>query len=222
MLFRSSLEFASAAVEGGPPARVLVASADRELVPGAARPGPGFWYRLVDGSGMTHDEVWLPPATEGDEELARALAAISSGSELRSGALLVPFAVEWVILDGPEFRLDEVLATQLDMVPVPLEEGTRVFQNTNRAPIAATGDSPWARSGAGFAGEPGEGRVRLAVTFDEGWEPDPVRQDWAVAVSAAEGEARYGPDPDRLAATLASVAVAVAGLVMAVVGRLRR
>ena len=217
-----SLEFASAAVEGRPPARVLVASADRVLVPGAARPGPGFWYRLVDGSGMTHDEVWLPPATEGDRELASAMAAISSGSELRSGVLLVPFAVEWVILEGPEFRLDKVLATQLDMVPVPLEEGARVFQNTNRAPIAATGDSPWARSGTGFAGEAGEGRVRLAVTFDDGWDPDPVRQDWAVEVSAAEGEARYGPDPDRFTAALASFAVAVVGLVMAVVGRLQR
>ncbi|MBW3666491.1 MAG: hypothetical protein KY394_02740 [Actinobacteria bacterium] len=217
-----SIAFASAAVEGRPPARVLVASADRGLVPGVALPGPGFWYRVVDGSGMTHDEVWLPPAAEGDRALAEALAAVASGSELRTGAQLVPFAVEWVVLEGAEFRLDEVLATQLDMVPVPLDEGARVFQNTNRAPIADAGDTSWERSGTGFAGEAGEGRVRIAVTFDEGWEPDPIRRDWALEVSASEGEARYGTEPSGVAAAVASVALAAAGAVMALVGRIRR
>ena len=217
-----TISFASAAVEGRPAARVLVVSEQPELVPGADRAGPGFWYRLVDGSGMTHDEVWLPPGEAGDAALAVALEHLASGGELRSGALLAPFAVEWVVLQGPEFRLDEVLATQLDMVPIPLDEEMRVFQNSNRAPIADAGDAAWARSETGYAGAPSEGRVRLAMNYDGSWMPDPTPDSWAVEVSAADGRADCGPDPDGLAAALASIALAGAGVVMVMAGRLKR
>lgn len=217
-----SISFASAAVEGSPPGRVLIASAEPELVPGVARPGPGFWYRLVDGSGMTHDEVWLPPATDGDEALADVLVAVTSGSELRTGALLAPFAIEWVVLEGPLFRLDEVLATQLDMVPVPLEEEARVFENTNEAPLAATSEGEWDRSGTGFDGEPAEGTARLAVTFDDGWQPDPSRDVWAVEIDASRGRAVYEQGAGGMAAALASILVAAAGVVVALIGSLRR
>jgi len=30
------------------PGRILLVSADRSVLPGDARPGPGFWYRLID------------------------------------------------------------------------------------------------------------------------------------------------------------------------------
>ena len=220
--FNDTISFASAAVEGRPAARVLVVSEQPDLVPGADRAGPGFWYRLVDGSGMTHDEVWLPPGESGDDTLAVALGLIASGGELRSGALLAPFAVEWVVLQGPEFRLDEVLATQLDMVPIPLDEEMRVFQNSNRAPIADAGDAAWDRSGTGYAGRSGDGRVRLAVNYDASWMPGPTPDSWAVAVSAADGRADFGPDPYGLAAALASIALAGAGAVMVMAGRLKR
>ncbi|MGH8945197.1 MAG: glycosyltransferase family 2 protein [Acidimicrobiia bacterium] len=217
-----SIEFAAAGVEGKPPARVLIASTEPALIPGADRAGPGFWYRLVDGTGMTHDEVWLPPGREADASLGNALSEIASGGELRAGARLVPYAVEWVVLVGPESPLDRVLSTQLDMVPIPLEEQTRVFQNSNRAPIAATDEGAWARSGTGFAGEPGEGRVRLGVTYDDHWRPDPRPASWAVEVSASEGRAEFEPDAIAVAIALASALVAAAGLAMVVVERVRR
>jgi hypothetical protein len=217
-----TMEFAAADVEGDLPARVLIASTDPHLVPGADRAGPGFWYRLVDGSGMTHDEVWLPPARQGDVNLAAAMASIASGGELRAGALLAPYAVEWVVLIGPELRLDEVLSSQLDMIPIPLEEGLRVFQNSNRAPLAAAGDTAWVRSGTGFSGPGSEDRVRLAVNHDDGWRPDPQPVSWGVELSAADGRAWFTADPSGLAVALASAALAVAGLVMVIVGRLRR
>jgi hypothetical protein len=216
-----SIEFAAAAVEDKPPARVLIASTEPGLVPGANRAGPGFWYRLVDGTGMTHDEIWLPPAREGDASLGNVLSDIASGGELRAGARLVPFAVEWVVLVGPESPLDRVLATQLDLVPIPLAEQTRVFQNSNRAPIAATDEGAWVRSGTGFAGEPGEGSVHIAVAYDEGWRPDPQPASWAVEVTAVEGRAEFEPGAEAVAVALASALVAVAGLALVVVGRMR-
>src|SRR5690606_244821 len=44
--------------------RVLVASPDRTDIPGEARSGPGFWYRLIEAPGVTHDQIWLPPARD--------------------------------------------------------------------------------------------------------------------------------------------------------------
>lgn len=217
-----SIEFAAAAVEGKPPARVLFASTEPGLVPGVDRAGPGFWYRLVDGSGITHDEVWLPSGQEGDASLAAALSAIASGVELRAGERLVPYAVEWVVLVGPESALDEVLSTQLDLVPIPLEEGIRVFQNSNRAPLAAADEAAWARSGTGFAGDPGDGRVRLAVNYDEGWTPDPQPASWATEVSAGEGRAEYAPEAGTVAAALGPALVVALGLALLVLGRVRR
>jgi GT2 family glycosyltransferase len=216
------LGFASTLAGASGPGRILMASTVRSDLPGEVRSGPGFWYRLVDGAGMTSDEVWLPGTRPGDDRLAATLESIASGGELRSGAALSQFAVDWVVLDGPAFRLDEVLVDQLDLVPTPLDPETRVFENTTKTPIADAGDSVWRRVGAGFGGDLTTESVRLALNHADGWEPGGAPVDWAVGVDGTHGEAGFrGPVPAVVLAALSPLLL-VAGLVLVLVGRSRR
>jgi hypothetical protein len=183
--------------------------------------GSGFYYRLVDGEEMTLDEVWLPPPGAGDRSLAAVLDRIATGAELRPGELLAPFAIDWVVLSGPEFRLDEVLVAQLDMVSTPLYEDLRVFEIPGARPLAeADSGEAWIRRGIGFAGEPGSGRVSLAVTYDPGWQPEPQPAQWSVEVAASDGLALYrGPS---IRSILAGVTIALTALALLLIGLGRR
>ena len=215
-----TLAFASTLAGEGGPGRVLLASTVRADIPGEARLGPGFYYRLVDGEEMTLDEVWLPPPGAGDRSLAAALDRIATGAELRPGELLGPFAIDWVVLSGPEFRLDEVLIAQLDMVSTPLYEDLRVFEIPGARPLAEADGEAWTRRGTVFVGEPGSGRVSLAVTYDPGWQPDPQQAQWWTEVSAADGLALYqGPS---IQSMLAGVATGLAALALLLIGLGRR
>jgi GT2 family glycosyltransferase len=200
------------------PGRLLLASIERDRIPGEARSGPGFWYRVVDGSGTTHNEVWLPPARDGDTELDQALAAIASGGEMRPGARLASFAIDWVVLEGPPFRLDDALAAQLDLIPRALDPDSRVFENPTSAPLAGTPDIPWRPSGTGFAGDPVSGEVPLAVSFHRGWQPNAAADGWAVTVDGGQSRAWYeAPQMDR-ALPIATIVLVVASLLMIGVG----
>jgi hypothetical protein len=207
--------------EGGP-GRILLMSVDRTMVPGEARPGPGLWYRVIDGSGMTQDEVWLPDPLAGDDKLGAAIGHMASGSDLRPGATLAEFSIDWVVIDGPESYLDGVLATQLDLVPTPLDPEARVYENPNSMPMAAGAGSIWARDGAGFAGESLADRVRISVNADSGWSPEPESADWAVSVTGEEGAARYQADATALALSITAVVLLAVALGVIVVARTRR
>ena len=130
-----SLAFSATLAGQEGPGRILVASESRAEVPGEERPGPGFWYRVVDGSGMTHDEVWLPPPSSEDADLERAIGEIASGSTLRPGALLAGFGIRWVVVTGEESDLDLALSAQLDLLPTPLDPSARVFDNPLAGPV---------------------------------------------------------------------------------------
>ena len=207
--------------EGGP-GRILLMSVDRTTVPGEARPGPGLWYRVIDGSGMTQDEVWLPDPLPGDDKLEAAIAQMASGSDLRPGATLTEFSIDWVVIDGPESYLDGVLATQLDLVPTPLDPEARVYENPISLPMASGAGSIWERDGAGFVGEPLADRVRISVNADSGWSPEPEASDWTVSVAGEEGAARYRADPVALALSIAAAGLLVVALAVIVVARMRR
>ncbi len=216
------LGFGVALADESGPGRILIASTQRSDIPGEARSGPGFWYRLVDGSGVTHDEILLPPRLEGDRRLLEALVTISSGDELRPGELLAPFAIAWVVLEGPSFRLDEALVGQLDLKPTPLAPDARVFENLSAQPLADGGDRTWLASGTGFVGEPTTGSVRLAVNYAEGWRPDGAADDWAVAVDGSSGMAAYRGTGTDLVLALVPALILVAALGLAVWGRRNR
>lgn len=215
------LAFVTTLAEESGPGRILFASTDREEIPGDARAGPGFWFRVLDGAGTTQSEVWLPSERDGDALLEQALAEIASGAELRPGRTLAPFAIDWVVLEGPEFVLDDVLLAQLDLVRTPLDPDSRVYENRNSVRLAGTEDNPWLPSGAGFAGERVDGRVPLAVNYDDGWEPDPSRDGWAVTVDGSAGRAWYSASPMEMAYPVASILLLVGAVAMIALGRRR-
>jgi GT2 family glycosyltransferase len=214
--------FASALAGQHGPGRILLASTVRSDIPGEARAGPGFWYRVVDGKGMTQDQAWLPAAREGDDALAEALRTIAAGSTLRPGEVLAPFAVEWVVLSGPEFSLDQAMSTQLDLVRTPLDPRTRVFDNSADAPLAAGSGVTWGREGPGFSGDTVAGLVRLAVNHDPGWSPAGTPDGWAVAIDGRAGRATYRGTPLALVSSALGGVALIAGLVLMGIGRAKR
>jgi hypothetical protein len=214
------LGFASSLAGESGPGRVLIASTRRVDIPGEARAGPGFWYRLVDGRGIASDEVWLPEPLEGDDDLDSALQRISSGGQLRPGELLAPYAIDWLVLLGPSFRLDEVLIAQLDLVPTPLDPESRVFQNPASVPMADSGNEfVWLRSGTGFVGEPGPGRVALALNQDNGWRPEPGETEWHASVASVDGTASFRGTTENLTLAIAAAALLLVAGTLLLIGR---
>lgn len=215
------LGFSATLADDHGPGRVLYASADRAEIPGESLPGPGFWYRVLDGQGTTHDEVWLPPGQEGDARLLGALGDIASGGELRPGEALGPFAIEWVVLEGPNFVLDDALTAQLDLVPTPLDPGSRVYENREAVPLAGNDDIAWSRSGTGFAGARANSDITIAANYADGWQRDGTPDRWAVAVDGTPGRAWYSPPNSEFILQGAAVVVLIGGLLMIVWGRRR-
>ena len=224
--------FAETLAGGAGPGRILVLSEERMMIPGEARSGPGLWYRVVDGSGMTEDEAWLPDSLPGDEKLAMAIEHMASGSDLRPGSTLAEFSIDWVVIEGPETYLDDVLAVQLDLVPTPLDEQARVYENPGSMPMAAVASAPlageeepgsfWVRDGTGFSGAATSEPIRLSLNADPRWSPDPQAADWAVSVAGGDGTARYRPDPTGLALSIAALGLLILAFVAIVIRRVRR
>lgn len=216
------LSFAATLADESGPGRILHAAIDPSLISGEVRAGPGFFFRVVDGRGTTHDEVWLPEPESGDDVLLEALTDISTGEELRPGARLAQFAIDWVVLEGPSFRLDDALLAQLDLVPTPLDPNARVFENRNAGPIAGNENLTWTRSGAGFVGDTSEQPVRLAINFDDGWQRGAVPSSWSVLVDGSTGTASFRPSGTELALAIASMAIVAGAITAIALGRRRR
>jgi hypothetical protein len=218
----ADLSFAVSLADDGQPRRILYASTDSGLVPGEARSGPGFWYRVLDGSGTTIDEIWLPPERVGDRQLAVVVDQIASGEVLRPGATLAGFGIGWIVVDGPESALDSALESQLDVVPLPFDSVARVYENPNVEPLAASDSGEvWVKDGAGWAGDAGPDRVALAINYTSGWEPAGGQVGWSTTVSASTGSASYAGHTVNLALGYASAVVLLGGLVLIGVGRRR-
>lgn len=217
----SRISFAATLAGEAGPGRVLLASTERLEIPGEARPGPGFWYRLVDGAGMTHSELWLPPVSDGELSLRSALEGVASGS-LRPGKMLSEYSIRWVVLLGQPFVLDEALDAQLDLVPTPLDSSARVFENPDAVPVAYTDSGPWEVAGTGFSGDPTEGRLHTTVSYHPDWSPDAERESWATSLSAREGVASFRAQPFGFWASITSALLVVGGLVLVGVGRRSR
>jgi GT2 family glycosyltransferase len=219
----ADLSFAETLADDGQPRRILYASTDAGLVPGEARSGPGFWYRVLDGSGTTIDEIWLPPERAGDRQLSAVVDRVASGEVLRPGASLAEFGIGWIVVDGPESALDSALESQLDVVPLPFDTVSRVYENPNAVPIAVSDRGEvWATDGAGWVGEAGSGRVELAINYTTGWEPEGGQVGWYTSVSASSGVASYSGHTVNLALGYASAVMLLGGLVLIGVGRRSR
>ncbi len=199
--------------------RLLVVATERDSLPGESRSGPGFWYRLVDGDGTTHDELWLPPEELGDRRLELALTSVAGGGELRPGSLLSEFGIDWIVLLGGSSILDEVLAAQLDLVPTPLGEASRIFENPLAFPVAGSSKGDWTKQGAAYTGSPAA-TVDLALNRDQGWDPLIADSSWDMTVAGEAGVVAYrGAFP---LLQLLAVLVLVSGLALVTVERFRR
>lgn len=219
----AELSFAGTLADDGQPRRLLYASTDAGLVPGEARPGPGFWYRVLDGSGTTIDEVWLPPERAGDRQLSTVVDRIASGEVLRPGASLAEFGIGWIVVDGPVSPLDSALESQLDVVPLPFDSVARIYENPIAQPLAVSDRGEvWAKDGTGWSGDSGAGRVALAINYTSGWEPAGGQVGWSTTVSESTGSASYSGHTVNIALGYASAAVLLGGLVLIGVGRRRR
>jgi GT2 family glycosyltransferase len=217
------LSFASTLAGEGGPGRILVVSVDPGLIPGEARSGPGFWYRTLDGQGTTIDEIWLPDERVGDRLLAESINLIASGAELRPGQLLSQFSIDWVVVAGPESPLDQLLESQLDLVPTPLAAGSKVFENPGSDPMAAGEDGlVWERQGVGFAGDRSSERVLLSVQRATGWAPEPDSEGWRVTVAGSQGVADFSGGGYLAIAPYAAVALFLIALLCIAWGKVRR
>ena len=217
------LGFATTLAEQASPGRVLMLSTDRSLIPGEARPGPGIWYRAVDGQGTTLDEVWLPEPQPGDIQLANAIDRIASGADLRPGELLAEFAIDWVVLEGTDTPLDPILDSQVDLVPTPLVTNAEVFENPSADPLASVEDDVvWHREGTGFAGPVSSGPAVLRVNYSHGWDPEPELEDWFTTVSGIEGTAEFSATGYLSYAPYAAALLLVLALGLVSWGRARR
>ncbi len=217
------LEFASTLAEQASPGRVLVMSTDRGLIPGEARPGPGIWYRAVDGQGTTLDEVWLPEPQPGDVQLANAIDRIASGADLRPGELLAEFAIDWVVVEGTETPLDPILDSQVDLVPTPLVTDADVFENPRVDPLASVEEGVvWHREGTGFSGPASSGPAVLRINYSHGWEPQPELEDWFTTVSGVGGRAVFSATGYLSYAPYAAAMLFVLALGLLFWGRTRR
>ncbi len=214
------LIFAETLAPDALPRRVLYVSEDPSLVPGEARPGPGYWYRLMDGGGTTNDEIWLPPLRNGDRLLDDRLTDITTGFNLRPGQELSEFAVGWIVIEGPQTRLDASLANQFDIVPVPFDSSVRIFENPDAVAIAlADNGEVWTVDGVGFTGDPDSGRVSLASNYTNGWQPEGGQVSWHLSVAASTGRAGYAGHPLNLALAYASLAVLLGSIVVIALAR---
>jgi GT2 family glycosyltransferase len=213
--------FASTLSGSGGPGRLLLISDSRDAIPGEVRAGPGLWYRVIDGAGMTLDEVWMGPPAAGDDALEAALERIATGAELRPGELLAGFSIDWVVvIDGPDY-LESIFQSQLDLVPTPLDPGSTVYDNPASLPLAAGSSTVWDRSGTGFAGPESNERVRISMNGATGWAPSPEADDWAFTVSADTGSASFRWSGLNRILPFVTAIILLAGLAAVVVGRVR-
>ncbi|HEX7097958.1 MAG TPA: glycosyltransferase [Acidimicrobiia bacterium] len=201
--------------------RALLIAPDPYGLPGESRPGPGFWYRLIDSRGPTLDQAILPPPGEGDDALASTVELITSGATLRPGAELAEFGVRWLVgTDQTSELIGPTLQAQIDMNTFPFAERLVVFENTVVRPVAVTeGGVPWQAAGSGFRGDPTDERVLLAYNGDPGWGPDWQPDEWAGTVSGRDGEAVYRRVGVEAVLVWAGTVISVLGLAVGIWGR---
>jgi hypothetical protein len=165
----------------------------------------------------------LPEPLTGDDALHASVDVVTTGSQLQPGAELAPYAIDWVVLVGPPFRLDEVLVAQLDLVPTPLDPDSRVFENPRSVPIADSGfDDSWNRDGAGFSGDSDANRVDLAINYSDGWAPAAEPVNWYVSIDGSQGSATFRGATLEFSLAVASGGLVLVGLLFLGIGRLRR
>ena len=181
------------AADGDPASSRILVIGPQDVLPGESRTVRGAGYRVVSAPLPEMWEAWLPEPAAVDAALEADLEAMIDGDTFRAGEVLAPYGIRWVISLG-DTPLEEVFASQLDLLPLGTREGSAFIVEGDR-PVRATVDdgTGWSKTTSGYEGDPGSGRVLLAESGDLRWGPDPELVGPIVSVSTSEGEARFDP-----------------------------
>jgi GT2 family glycosyltransferase len=131
---------------------------DPRVLPAAPHDlGGGMAYALTGPGVPPLNDRWTAPGTDADDELADALAAVSSGATQRGGRLLAPYAVRYIVvphIDGgqstpsdpidPPIGLTDAFEAQLDLRLLFTSPNFEVFENTSAFPGVAAFSGPLA------------------------------------------------------------------------------
>lgn len=210
------MEMAPSGVE-----RSLLIAPGPEMLPGEARPGPGFWYRVVDAGRPTLDQAVLGRSSAGDQALDAVVTDLAAGATLSPGAALSEFGIRWVVAVGDSAAaLSPALDAQVDLVPLPLAEGISVYENPDARSVAETDAGlRWEREGDVYGGEASNDRVRLAIQGDDRWGPDWQAEDWWGSVSGSSGTARFAGSALERILVIGGAMILLAGIGLALWGR---
>jgi len=177
-----------------------------DLLPGESRSLRDGSYRVVSAPLPALWEADLAAPRAGDEALAATLGTIVDEETTRAGEALAPFGIRWVVVvgeaEGPRADVEtrawlDVLAGQLDLVPLGRTPGAAVFVNEAEDAVRAAteGGRAWVWRGGRYVGTPeSDGRVILAENAHRNWGPGPWTQvEWRNEVAASAGEAAFRP-----------------------------
>jgi hypothetical protein len=210
------MEMAASGVE-----RSLLITPGPEILPGEARPGPGFWYRVVEAGEPTLDQAIIGPPAAGDDALHAIVTDLAAGATLAPGSALSEFGIRWVVAVGDAAAvLAPALDAQVDLVPLPLAEGIAVYENPDARTVAETESGlMWEREADGYGGRTTDDRIRLAIQGDDRWTPDWQAEGWSGTVSGSTGMARFAGSPLDLILVIAGGVLLVVGIGLAGWGR---
>lgn len=213
----SNLDFAAALGPDSSDQRILLISAT-DALPGQARAGEGYWYRLVAGTGVSLEQGLLPQPGPGDLALSATLNQIISARDLRPGEKLAPFAVRWLVVSG-DTPFQTALSEQVDLVPLPISAELSIYENPLAYPrVASSRPGSWEWEFAQASGPPHSGTVRVSEQYHSDWQPTPRLDGWAMEMSAQAGQAAWATDQERRWAAWSALGLAVIGLGLVIWG----
>lgn len=189
------LEFASSLADPGDGSRLLLIGAEGSL-PGMEREGEGFSYRLMKAGPPTLEQAWLAPPGVGDQALAEVVFALSESRPLRTGELLAPFGVRWVVV-SQDTGFSRHLSGQVDMRILSESADAVAYENLVALPRS---DGPYVGAWESVAADRVEGlefqgRIRIGDNAHPRWGPDWEQYSWWNTISGAEGAGSFTPDP---------------------------
>jgi len=113
----------------GDPTRALLIGPPGSL-PGAARNLSGFDYRTIHGGQATLTQAFLAKPGALDLELRRVIDDhLLAGVDLRPGAALARFGIEWLVIVPGSVFPTEILERQVDLAARPIDTDLVVYQN---------------------------------------------------------------------------------------------
>ncbi len=114
-------------------------------VPGGTRGISGadhVRYAVAPPGGPTLEDLWLPPSSEGIEQLGSVAAAIASGSAPNGGRMLASFGVKYFVVPVGNDEIVSNAETVLDFKELQDDSSGTVYENLSWRPVASGYETP--------------------------------------------------------------------------------